>query len=136
MTDYQKQAQDFLKKTHTDLKVKFLETAKYFDDDKEERDIYRVTVRRVPQGAAYKKSFSFKFGQSINCSKTGEEPTAYDVLTCLTKYDPGTFENFCGEYGYDTDSRKAEKVYKAVVKEFAGVNRLFSDVIEDLAEIQ
>jgi len=61
-------------------------------------------------------------------------PTAYSVLACLTKYDPGSFENFCSEYGYDADSRRAEKTYKAVVDEYNNVSRLFSD--EELQEMQ
>lgn len=125
--NYQKQAKDFLTETKTRMKAEYITFDRYFDDDKEKRDIWKITLRR------HGKSFSFKFGQSI--ASAGEEPTAYDVLACLTKYDPGTFENFCGEYGYNEDSRKAEKTYKAVVKEFAGVQRLFSDVINVLAEI-
>ncbi len=65
-----------------------------------------------------------------------EAPTAYDVLACLTKYDVGTLENFCGEFGYDLDSKKAEKTYSAVKKEFADVQRLWTDSeIELLQEI-
>jgi len=64
-------------------------------------------------------------------------PTAYDVLTCLTKSDPGTFENFCDDFGYDTDSRSAEKTYKAVVNEWQNIQALFTDAeIEQLQEIQ
>jgi hypothetical protein len=63
-------------------------------------------------------------------------PTTYDVLACLTKY-PGTFENFCSEFGYDEDSRKAEKIYKAVVNEWQNIAMLFTDSeIEQLQEIQ
>lgn len=63
-------------------------------------------------------------------------PSAYSILACLTKYDPGTLENFCSDYGYDEDSRKAEKVYHAVKEEFSNVCKLFSDSeIEQLAEI-
>lgn len=54
-------------------------------------------------------------------------PSAYDVLACLTKYDPGTFEDFCGEFGYDVDSKKAEKVYEAVKKEYLELSRLYND---------
>lgn len=65
------------------------------------------------------------------------EPTAYDVLTCLTKYDPNTFEDFCSEFGYDEDSRKAEKIYDSVVDEYKNVAMLWNDEeIEQLAEIQ
>lgn len=61
-------------------------------------------------------------------------PTAYDLLTCITKYDPETFENFCSEYGYDEDSRKAEDIYRAVVKEWHKVEKFFTS--EELAAIQ
>ena len=80
------------------------------------------------------KRYTFKFGQST--AKGSKEPTMYDVLACLTKYDPGTFENFCSDYGYDTDSRSAERTYKAVCKEWQAVERLFGDIIEELQEIQ
>ena len=64
-------------------------------------------------------------------------PTVYDVLCCLTKYDPGTFADFCSEFGYDTDSRKAEKTYKAVLDEYLQVSRLFTESeLELMQEIQ
>jgi hypothetical protein len=67
--------------------------------------------------------------------KIRKAPTAYDVLACLTKNDPGTFEDFCADYGYDDDSRKAEGIYREVQKEWANVERVFGDVIEELQEI-
>lgn len=64
-------------------------------------------------------------------------PTAYDVLTCLQKYDVGTLENFCSEFGYDTDSKKAEKIYNAVLNEYKNVCMLWNETeIEQLQEIQ
>jgi hypothetical protein len=81
------------------------------------------------------KQYSFKFGQSI--AEGSNEPTLYDVLACLQKYDVGTFEDFCGNFGYDEDSRKAEKIYKAVCKEYEGMQRLFNEEeLELLQEIQ
>lgn len=60
----------------------------------------------------------------------------YDVLACLTKCDPGTFENFCSEYGYDSDSRKALKTYKAVRNEWQNLCKLFTESeLEQLQEI-
>lgn len=70
-------------------------------------------------------------------AKPVKTPTAYSVLACLQKYEVGTFENFCSEFGYDTDSRKAHKTYKAVVKEWENVQKLFSGTqLEQLQEIQ
>lgn len=64
-------------------------------------------------------------------------PTAYDVITCIQKYDIGTFEDFCSEFGYGEDSRKAENIYKAVCKEWRQVEAFFTpDEIEILQEIQ
>ena len=247
--DYQKQATDFLEKTNTTLKAKFLKFDYHFANDENKRNIFKITIKNSIG------SFSFNFGSSINdsCKKikrakiySGEAvtifygfkhvgsgatfahyietnyptlleisnglktvdsiinldeiqkdydkystgmaaykaknkhsfvnvtpfesavarirakilaaieqartdtdtltdtqadninyPTAYDVLACLQKYDVGTFENFCSEFGYDEDSRTAEKIYKAVCKEYLNVCKLWSDSeIEELAEIQ
>lgn len=77
---------------------------------------------------------SFMLGLS---EKDRVYPTPYDVLACLQKYDIGTFEDFCSEFGYDTDSRKAEKTYFAVQNEYTGIRRLFSESeMEQLQEIQ
>jgi hypothetical protein len=64
-----------------------------------------------------------------------KEPSVYDLLACLTKYDPGTLDDFCGEFGYDPDSKKATETYFAVQQEWQKISRLFSDCIEELAEI-
>ena len=172
--NYQKQATDFLEKTNTTIEIVFSRNGYHFENDKETRDIYTITLKR---GA---RSYTFDFGQSIansaNYCMMGKQrveipdsitkenaaitwlvkhgyqyligaksdsihlrkaPTAYDVLACLQKYDVGTFENFCSEFGYDEDSRTAEKVYKAVCEEYLNVCKLWSDSeIEELAEIQ
>lgn len=128
MKNYQKQAEDFLKATNTTFKARFIKNDFYFDD-KHLRDIYRITLTR--NGLKW----SFRFGQSINDSDGNTPPTAYDVLASITKYEVGSFENFCGDFGYDVDSRKAYKIYKAVLKEWENVNNMFNDVLDELNEI-
>jgi len=132
-SNYTKEANNLLKKLGVKFTAKFITNDYHFADDKQTRDIFALTLRRGNKG------FSVRFGQSINES-TGNGsnvPTAYDMITCLTKYDPESFENFCREFGYDEDSRKAEKTYKAVVKEWDQVNKFFtSDELEMLQEIQ
>jgi len=130
MNEYEKKAKDFLTKHGITLKTYFVKTGKHFEDDTSERDIYRCTLKRNGQ------RLSIHFGQSLHDTGTGKYPTAYDLLACITKDDPGTFENFCGDFGYDTDSRKAEKIYKLVTKEWGKVSRFFmSEELEELAEI-
>lgn len=66
----------------------------------------------------------------------GVPPTAYDVLSCLQKYDTDTFENFCSNYGCDTDSITALEIYKNCSKEYSDVCRIWSDEeIDELIEI-
>ena len=120
---------EFLEKTETTYKAKFITEDKYFPDDKEVRAIYRVTFRR--NGL----SKSFRFGTSINDTRLNKPPKAYDVLAYLTKNDPDTFELFCSEYGYEVASKQAYKTYKAVQIEYAKVYTLFSDVMDELNEI-
>ena len=199
MTNYEEQANEFLSKTGTEFSAKFLKHDKYFDDDKESRDIYEITLKRG------EREYKFKFGQSINNSglqlyhQNGERtrhkgfilpdemriqfetatnnkkmmgdilsiytekqmakmkidkwfkdnhfplsgltfkfenPSAYEVLAALTKYMPDDFEDFCSNYGYDTDSRKAEKIYKDVVDEVKNLMILYNDKeMEMLQEI-
>lgn len=63
-------------------------------------------------------------------------PTPYDILACLTKYDPGSFEEFCSCFGYDIDSRAAFKTYKGVRREWKNLEILFtSEEIQRLQEI-
>lgn len=141
MSNYEKQAQDFLDKTQTTFKAEYIKTGFHFDGDKEERDIYKITLQRG------NRKMVFNFGQSIvNSSifqpqtdyskgvnaqrillKRGKTPTPYDILACLQKYEVGSFENFCDEFGYNVDSIKAEKTYNAVVKEWQEVQKLWSD---------
>jgi hypothetical protein len=64
-------------------------------------------------------------------------PTAYDVLACIEKHPVYDFADFCSDYGYDEDSRKAFKTYKAVKREWENVAILFNDEqLELLREIQ
>lgn len=55
-------------------------------------------------------------------------PTVTDVLACLTSdagcVDGTLFEDFCSEFGYDTDSRKAEQTYRACCDTFMALRNL------------
>lgn len=147
MSKYEQQAQGFLDRTGTSIDIVFLRKGKYFPKDKEERDIYDVTLKRGEQ------EYSFTFGQSLAKTKqdfdykTGRKsqkrikPTAYDILVCLEKYEtPADVWEFAREFGYTIDSRESlaevEQTCLAVMNEYNNVMRLFGDVIEELREIQ
>ena len=78
-----------------------------------------------------RKQMTVYFSQGYGIS---HEPEAADVLNCLADDSAGvsnarSFEEWAEEYGYDTDSRKAEKTYKVCVKQAA---RLLSFLGEGL----
>lgn len=130
MDTYLQQAENFLKETNTTLSIEFVKYGTYFNDDKERRNIYKFTFKRG------KKRFSGTFGDSINNTTKKIKPNSYDILACLTKYDPESFENFCSEYGYDNDKISHKKIYNAVAKEFINVCKIWNDEeIENLREI-
>ena len=124
---YTQAAELFAKKYGIKLVTNWERVGLYFPSDKQRRDIFKCKLTRAG------KSYTFNFWQSIAAGDT--PPDIYSVLTCLTKYDPENFENFCANYGYDTDSKTAERVYKAVVKEYNAVTRLFGDIMDELSEI-
>jgi len=69
------------------------------------------------------------------------EPSAGDVLSCLImdacSYENATdFEDFCRDFGYDTDSRKAERIYKALEVQAPKVRRFLGDDFETFAEAE
>ena len=128
-SQYNKAVNLVAEKFNIKLKVKDVEYSFMQWDKTQQRYVFKLQLSRG------KKSYSFNFGQSI--AQGSNEPTLYDVLACLQKYDVGSFEDFCGDFGYDADSRTAEKTYKAVVKEFQAMQRLFnSDELEVLQMIQ
>lgn len=78
------------------------------------------------------ENFSFK---DYWITQAKVPPTLYDVLSCITKYDPSTFNNFCSEFGYNNDSMKDFAIYQEVCKEWENVYRMFSDCLDELQEI-
>lgn len=126
-TDSQKQANDFAAKHGIKMAILSTNYGKHFSDDRDDRYIFKVKLTRNG------KSYTFKFGQSIQAG--AKEPTFYDIFTCLQKSDVGSFNDFCGEFGYDS-SRKAERIYRAVGKEYDAVERLFGDILEEMQEIK
>jgi len=130
MNRYELQAERFLKKTNTTLSIKFDYCGPHFGDNDTSRNNYKCVLKNI------KGQYTINFGNSIQNTIDGVAPTKYDILACLTKYGPGTFEDFCGEYGYDYEEKESEKIYRGCIKEFKGLSRIFTDEqMEMLANI-
>lgn len=65
------------------------------------------------------------------------EPTAADVLDCLAGDAGGIenasgFEDWASEYGYDTDSRRAERTYNVAMRQTEKLRQFMGDAYETL----
>jgi hypothetical protein len=81
-------------------------------DGSERMNNYKVKLRAKHLGNATMRLYYSK-GYGHN----GAEPTADEVLDCLASdasfvVNSRSFEDWCADLGYDTDSRKAEKTFK------------------------
>lgn len=91
-------------------------------------------LKRTLKDCCY--SEGVKLTKELKKKKEEAIPNAYNVLAHLVKYDPGSFEDFCQEYGYDEDSRTAERTYFAVQKEYHELLKVFTEEqMEELREI-
>ncbi len=92
---------------------------------------WRVTVRY------HGRRLTTDFHQGMALER---EPTAADVVSSLCSdahtVDGQSFEDFCSDFGYDTDSRKAESIYKACRKMAPKVRRLLREDFETFANAE
>jgi hypothetical protein len=155
--EYEQEAIDFCERWGIEIKADRLGTFPHFDEDDTPRDVYNVSI------VTAKGAMTLKYGDSITntearqgnaqpmgyrkrmtqgelsgyqrkMQKKWRKPSEYDILACITKYDPGTFNDFCSDFGYDNDSKKAEKTYFAIQEEWENVRRIFTE--EQLEELQ
>jgi ribosomal protein L36 len=164
MSEYELQGEDFLEQVVATITWRYLGRRKHFPNDTADRDCYEYTIERG--GRKYTSTFGDSIertnrdgcyivkkkgnvyyinqheyhsrgsdGQRMGVYRR-KEPSAYSLLACLTKYDPGSFKDFCSDFGYSTDSISAHKTFLAVDEEWHAVNRMFGDIIDELQEIQ
>ena len=96
--------------------------------DSQNMNHFKVTLRYSG------RQMTLYFSQGYGISG---EPTAADVLNCLASDSSSvenarSFEDWASDLGYDTDSRKAEKIFKVCEKQ---AERLKKFLGEDLYKI-
>lgn len=133
-TNYQQEAIEALAKCETEMIIKLKDNKKAIWEDKNEsreRHHYQVTLKNS-KGACV-----FDFFGSINDFEQGKEPSEYDILACLDYHTSNSFENFCADFGYDSDSRKTNKIWKSSLKQSNELRAIFTDEqIEILSQIR
>lgn len=98
----------------------------YDKQDKWQRESngYRLELRRG------RKRMSLDFWQGIGIN---HDPEAYTVLDCLLSDASSadqSFEDWCSDYGYDVDSRKAERTYKSIQAQTKRLQRFLEEDYE------
>jgi hypothetical protein len=93
-------------------------------DDSAQMDHWRCIIRRP------RHSFTVYFSQGYG--HNGKAPKLAAVLECLASDassldNARDFEDWAGDYGYSTDSRKAEKIFSTVTKQAARLKRFLGD---------
>jgi hypothetical protein len=74
---------------------------------------------------------------SMGVGLGGKEPTAEDVLDCLASDSSSIenafdFEEWASNFGYDTDSREAERTYRACERQAGKLKRFLGDEAYEL----
>lgn len=81
-------------------------------DSDHDMNHFKVTLRARVDGKRKQFTTFFSMGMGLR-----GDPQVDDVLDCIASDSASIenardFEDWAGEFGYDTDSRKAERIYK------------------------
>lgn len=91
------------------------------------KDEWKKTANKYKARITYnKKSITISFYTGNGWKK---DPVLEDILGSIlldTTYLDYGFEDFANAMGYNSDSRKAEKIYKEIQKQAKKINRIFT----------
>lgn len=138
MNKYDQQAQDFLNKTNTEMKIRRTGAVKGFPFDNHDGHMhhrYRVTLTRGD------KKYSLSFYGSTVYYKENKRIRPYDVLACLQKW--GVADNmwdFANECGYtirtDEEYKNVKTIWKNCKKEYEALLDMYNDKeMDELREV-
>ena len=138
MSEYEIQANEFLKKAETKMHISRSGEVQGFPFEKNGtmwHYKYLITLSRKG------KQYRFTFYDSFNNWHKNLRPTRYDVLATVEKYEvPDTVEEFATEFGYSIDDpcdyKLVKKIWEGCRKQYERLLDLFGDeLMEELREI-
>lgn len=142
-TEYDQQAEQFLARNGLKLRITLSDT-KQCPWQEAYKPHYRVTLSKPSSTRAISTDGGRGRENEIVRNRLtfdfwANDANPYSVLACLGSdaFCPDTFEEFCSEYGYEEDSRKALQTFNRASR-FADRIRAFftASEIEELAQIQ
>ena len=91
------------------------------EDWQRQANSYHCTLR-------YKgRQYSFDYWCGVGIEREPDAETCLDSLLSDAQSGELSFEDFCGELGYDQDSRKAERIHNACHKASVSMQRLLGE---------
>lgn len=113
----------FIERYKIGIKAQYIDRQK---DDGWDSDVWKVTLTRKNPRRALTLTYRMGIGYD------GKPPTAADVLSSITSDAASIeaardFEDFASELGYSSDSRKAERIYKACQQQTRKLQRFLGD---------
>lgn len=117
----------FVNRYHITASARLVDANPNMTDMPEGSTHWRVTLRMMGR----QMTTSFSMGPAHS-----HEPTAVEVLDCLVSDAAGyesarDFADWCAEYGYDEDSRKAERTFKAIGEATKRLRRFLGATYEE-----
>ena len=100
----------------------YLDTVEGFPFEKNDRMLrnkFRIRIKNIAMGKAFSVPFyGSQHDQEKGITELNREGLigALDCIVSDGTYSDYSFEEFCREFDYDDDSRKAERIYRAMQK--------------------
>ena len=102
-----------------------------FNDTSRNYNNHKITVKNRTTS----KQTSFEFWASIRNPEIKKRDDLLSAFNCFVMdaiSGEQNFEDFCSECGYNSDSRKAEKIHKACIKSLNKLKRIYDGDIYEL----
>lgn len=103
------------------------------DKGRNRRPVYYHSFSCVLKRGRVRHTFDFYTGMGW-----AKDPTVDDVMESVRldcQSGELDFQDFCDEFGYDSDSRSAEKIHRACVKQRKGIERVMGDALEKFMQL-
>ena len=129
--DYNKEIIKILNKSGIETDIVYISKS-YTNWDKDNlHNQYKVVLKRGNE------QMQFDFWDSLYNTQNNIIPSTYDVIACLEWYDIYDFEDFCLNFGYNTDSIKAFEIYRTYQKQQKELFKLIPEekIREEIREI-
>lgn len=120
------QAEEFLKRNEIKLRITLSDSKPAAWEPAGHH--YRITLSGH-NGQGYSRRLTFDFWGSVQDASEGKDPSPRSVLSCIGSDlgTPETFEDFCSEYGEDSDSRKALQTFRRCARHAERIRAFFPE---------